>query len=279
MSEAKKGNPRFLVNVDKVLKDKNPELHRKLPRFIIRWFEKLIYQEPLNDFLREWGHVNGKDFSDGLAKYNNITIKVKGQENIPSEGRFTFASNHPLGGVDGMMLCSVLERMYPDFKFLVNDILMNVLNLEDFFLPINKHGAQAKDAAKYINEVYASERQIGLFPAGLVSRLNHGEVKDLEWKKNFIAKSIQHKRDIIPLHITGENRRSFYRIAKWRKRLGIKANLEMLFLPGELMNYKNKSITITFGKPIKYTDLDRSKSHIEWAQYVKEVVYNLAKEE
>lgn len=278
MGERKQGNPRFTVHVEEILKEKNPALHKKLPRFAIRWFEKLIYQEPLNVFLNKYGHLDGKDFTDGMAEHLNLKLEVRGWENIPDEGRFTFASNHPLGGLDGMMLVSVIARKFPDFKFLVNDILMNVLNLKDTFLPINKHGAQARDAAAYINEIFASDKQICIFPAGLVSRKQHGEIKDLQWQKNFINKSIQHKRDVIPLYVSGQNSKFFYWLANFRKRIGIKVNIEMLFLPSEMLKYTNRTMVVTFGKPIKYETFDRSKSQLEWADYVKDIVYKLGKQ-
>lgn len=275
MEQREKGNPRFLVQVDKVLKDKNPSLHAKLPHFVIRWMEKIVYQDQLNNFLMQYGHLDGKAFSDGMMEHTNLQLKLVGIENIPKSGRFTFAANHPLGGIDGLILCSVLGEKYPHFKILVNDILMNVTNMQDYFLPINKHGGQAKEAAKLINDVYASDQQICVFPAGLVSRKTNGVIKDLEWKKNFISKTIQHKRDIIPLHISGQNSKRFYRIANIRKFLGIKINLEMLTLPYEMFKYYNREMTITFGKPIAFTSLDRSKSPLEWAQYVKDIVYQL----
>ncbi len=276
MNERKQGNPRFTVEIEKVLKEKNPSLHKKLPRFAIRWFEKLIWQQPLNEFLMKYGHRDGKGFTDGMAEHLNLKLEIKGLDKIPQNGRYTFASNHPLGGLDGMMLVSVIGSRFPDFKFLVNDILMNVLNLENTFLPINKHGAQAREAAQYINEIFASDKQVCIFPAGLVSRKQKGGIiKDLTWHKNFINKSIQHKRDVIPLHISGHNTKRFYRWARIRQLLGIKANIEMLLLPSEMLKYKNRTMTITFGEPISYQTFDRSKTQAEWAEHVKDIVYKL----
>lgn len=278
MRQEDKVSPDVFLDINKVLKEKNPSLHRKIPGFAIRRFEKLICLDRLNQFLIDTGMAYGTDFTDAAVKQNNLKLIIKGQENLQRKGRFTFASNHPLGGLDGILLCGVLGERYPDFLFLVNDLLMSVKNLKQFFLPINKHGGQAKESAKIINEAYASDRQICLFPAGLVSRKNRGVVKDLEWKKNFITKSIQHKRDIIPLHITGQNSKRFYRIAWLRKALGIKLNLEMMTLGCEVFKFRDRTVTITFGKPIKHEQFDRSKTPVEWAQVVKEATYNLAKQ-
>lgn len=278
MKKKENASPDVFLDINKVLREKNPSLHKKIPAFVIKRFEKAICVDKLNNFLLDTGLKYGTDFTDAAVKKNNLEIIIKGQENIPKNGRFTFASNHPLGGLDGIILCGVLGKRYPNFLFLVNDLLMNVKNVKQFFLPINKHGSQAKDSARVINEAYASDRQICLFPAGLVSRKSNKIVKDLEWKKNFITKSIQHKRDIIPLHITGQNSKRFYRIAWLRKFLGIKVNIEMMTLGCEVFKFRDRSVTITFGKPIDYQQLDRSKSPMEWAQVVKEATYNLAKQ-
>lgn len=277
MSTTSNKKEEAFFDINKVLKEKNPSLQKKIPGFAIRWFEKFICLDALNHYMAVAGHKNGIDFSEEVIRINQLTIKLKGLEHIPKEGRFTFASNHPLGGLDGVILCGILGKQYPDFLFLVNDILMNIPPLRQFFLPINKHGGQAKDSARIINEAYASDRQIALFPAGLVSRKSKNGIKDLEWKKNFITKSVQHKRDIIPLHMTGQNSKRFYRIASLRKLFGIKINIEMLKLGCEVSKFSNKTITITFGEPISYKNFDRSKSPLEWAQYVKNATYNLAK--
>lgn len=274
--ETKHKEPFF--DISKVLKEKNPSLHKKIPGFAIRWFEKFICLDSLNYYMSAGGDKFGTDFTDEVMKINQLKIEIRGAENIPAEGRFTFASNHPLGGLDGIMLCGVLGKKFPDFLFLVNDILMNVYTLKQFWLPINKHGGQAKEAARIINEAYASDRQIALFPAGLVSRKSNGKIRDLEWKKNFIVKSIQHKRDVIPLHITGRNSNKFYRIARLRKLFGIKVNIEMLKLGCEISKFRDQTVTITYGKPISYTTFDKSKTPDEWAEFVKEKTYNLAKD-
>jgi len=98
---------------------------------------------------------------------------------------------------------------------------------------------------------------------------------DLEWKKSFIVKSKNHQRDVIPVFLDARNTKFFYGFAKFRTFIGIKANIEMFFLPREVFKQKGKTITITFGKPISYSTFDKTKSLPEWAQFVKEKVYSL----
>lgn len=267
--------PRF-VNVRKIFHDKNARIARLIPGFIYNYLEKVIHQDDVNDILRRFGHLYGAEFATACLKDFNITLEVKGTENLPADQRCIFASNHPLGGFDGVILMHVMDKYYREFKILANDILMNIDNLAPLFVPINKHGKLAAESAALLHEAYLSDTQIVTFPAGLVSRRIKGVIKDLEWKKNFITKAVQYKRDIVPVHCTGRNTNFFYNLANLRKKLGIKANIEMFYLVDETWRHKNKHITVTFGKPVSYTTFDRSKSHAEWANFVREKVYLLA---
>ena len=222
------------------------------------------------------GELQGLDFARGILSSLNVEVKLLGEENIPSDGKFIFASNHPLGGLDGMALISLFGRKYNNkIKFIVNDILMHLDNLSSVFIPINKHGGQGKDNAKILNDEFESDNQILIFPAGLCSRLQGDTVKDLEWKKAVVSKAIEYKRDIIPLYFEGENSSFFYSFAKWRKRLGLKVNLEMALLPGEMLNNNNKTFIVRVGKPISWETFDKSKSQRAWAEFLKEKVYQL----
>jgi putative hemolysin len=198
-------------------------------------------------------------------------------ENIPESGRFIFASNHPLGGLDGMVFMDIVGRVHPNLKFIVNDLLLNIKNLEPVFIPVNKHGRQSIEYARLIEDAYASDIQILYFPAGLCSRKTKGQIIDLPWHKSFIAKAVQYKRDIIPAYFEGSNTNFFYNLANLRKSLGIKANVEMLYLVNEMYKQRGKPIKLTFGKPIPYTTFDQSKSTTEWAAYVRDVIYSMKK--
>ncbi|PLX03056.1 MAG: glycerol acyltransferase [Marinilabiliales bacterium] len=264
------------IDIDQIIKSKNPGLYKMLPGFIIRYIKKILHQDDNNYYLRKYRDKKGKDFSEAILNDWNIKTKAEGEENIPDEGRFVFAANHPLGGIESLAFMKVVQEHYPNIKFPVNDILLNLEPFDEIFLPINKHGSQSKLAAQKIDEAYASGAQICFFPAGLVSRKIKGKVIDLEWKKSFISKAIQHKRDIIPVHISGRNSNFFYRLGNFRKFIGIKANIEMFYLANELYKHKNTTLTIRFGKPISHTMLTKEKNHKEWAQYVKNKCYDLA---
>lgn len=265
-----------LVNIRQVFYDKNPRLASLLPGFVYKYLERIVHQQEINEILTRHGDKYGLEFARAAINDFRVTITVHGAEHLAPGQRYIFASNHPLGGFDGIVLMEVISRYYNNFRVLANDILMNIVNLAPVFLPVNKHGKQAAESAKNLHEAYLSDMQIITFPAGLVSRYINKQVMDLEWKKNFITKAITYKRDVIPVHFTGRNSNFFYRIHKLRKLLGIKANIEMFYLVDETFRHRGEHITITFGTPIPYTTFDNSRTPVQWAKWVKQQVYLLA---
>jgi len=263
------------VNVKSVFFSKNPSLARLLPGFVFRLLEKIIHQDEMNHFLSRYGHLEGIDFVTAVLNEFNVEVVVKGKENLPLQGRCVFAGNHPLGGFDGMVLIKILGEHYGDMRFLVNDILMNIENLRKVFLPINKHGGHSREAALLIGQAFASDMPIATFPAGLCSRRIKGQITDLPWKNNFLKKAIASRRDIVPVFFNARNSNLFYSLANLRKKLGIKANIEMFLLPDEMFKFRNRKITVVFGKPLPYTLFDSSRSIDQWVEFVREKVYAL----
>jgi putative hemolysin len=267
------------INIREIFKEKNPKLAGLLPGFIFRYIERTVHQKEINDAIPVLGEKMGLDFVNAAIEMFEVKIVTKGEENIPKEGRFIFAANHPLGGLDGLVFAKVVGEKHPSLQFLVNDILMNLKNLEPIFSPVNKHGKQSVQYVKRIEEIYKSDVQVLNFPAGMCSRKIDGKITDLEWMKSFVAKAVQHKRDVVPVYIDGTNSKFFYNLSNIRTRLGVKANLEMFYLPDEMFKQKGKTITLTFGKPIPYSVFDKSFSPVEWAQKIKEHVYRLANDQ
>ena len=290
------------LDVERLIASKNPTLLKIIPGFIINYLKRLVHQEEMNGYIYNNRNKYGLDFIDAifqefgariyarckicdsrLEKDDNEWIPVSDGSRIANllsqiikpDGRYILASNHPLGGMDGMALIDVAGKIRSDIVFPVNDILMNLPGLEPLFIPINKHGRNA-DNIRIIDETFASDKMILYFPAGLVSRKQSGgEIRDLVWKKTFISKAKKYQREVIPVHISGQNSNFFYNLANWRKLVGIKANIEMLFLVDEMVKQKDKPIRITFGDPIPYQTFDKSKTDIQWAEEVKEKVYSL----
>lgn len=243
------------IDIKELVASKKPRLAKWIPAFVYNGLGKLIHIKEVNEFLEMYGDRVGLEYAQAMIEYLNMSFDIEGQENLPNSGeRVIFASNHPFGGPDGIALIAYLGNRYDSIKFPVNDFLMNLQNLNSVFVPVNKHGAFSKEAAMELEKAYISDSQIIIFPAGLVSRKIKGEVQDLEWKKHFIAKAVQHKRNVIPVSICGRNSNFFYNFAKWRRRLRIPVNLEMLLLPHETFIKRGIHLKVKFGKPVPYTN-------------------------
>jgi len=263
------------VDVEKILADKNPKIRRLLPGFVIRYLKRIVHQDDINEILRNFAHLRGAEFNDAALGFMGIRYRAFGVENLPRGGRNIFVSNHPLGGLDGMVFMSELTKHFPAIKFPVNDILLYIENYGDIFLPVNKVGSFGREAAQLMEKAYASDYQLLNFPAGICSRKIKGVITDLPWQKSFIVKAVQHQRDIVPCYFAGRNSSFFYNLANFRTAIRLKMNLEMLYLVDEMFRQKGKNIDVYFGEPIPWQTFDRSKKPQEWAEMVREKTYNL----
>lgn len=264
------------IDIDKVLREKAPKHYKYIPKFVVSYLKKIVHQDQLNTFLHESEGQIGVDFLKAALEFLDAKIEVKGEENLLREGLYTFVSNHPLGGQDGLALGYVLGSFYDGkVKYMVNDLLMNLSGLAPLCIPINKTGKQAKDFPRMVEAGFASDDQLIMFPAGLCSRRQNGAIRDLDWKKTFIVKSVQSRRDVVPIYFEGKNSNFFYNLANISKALGIKFNIAMLYLADEMFKNKHKTFTVTIGKPIPWETFDHSKTPAQWAAYVKEIVYKL----
>lgn len=270
------GTEPLRIDVDSVIRQRLPRHYKYIPKWLIHWLERIIRQDGLNKILAHIGDKKGVEAADIALADLNITLKATGEENIPGEGRFIFASNHPLGGLDGMGLISLIGHRYDgEIKFIVNDLLMAVKPFDNIFMPVNKHGRQSRGSAQEIEEQYQGNRQMLTFPAGLCSRrLKRGVIGDLEWKKFVVTHAVSSKRDIIPVYFDGHNSKFFYRMARWRERLGLKFNLEMILLPGEMFKASGCTFNVYFGKPVKWETLDTRHAREE-AEKLRTMVYEL----
>jgi 1-acyl-sn-glycerol-3-phosphate acyltransferase len=263
------------INIRQIFIEKNPGLAKIMPGFVFRYIHRILHIDFINDFLLRNGHLAGNSFVDQAVTEFNVKEHIYGFNNIPESGRFIFASNHPLGGFDSLLLMKYVYKKLGNLKFLSNDVLMGIPSLSYMFIPVNKHGNNSREVAIELDRAYNSDLQILIFPSGLASRRIKGKIVDLEWKKHFITKAIQHQRDIIPVFIGGHNSDLFYRLANFRKFIRLKWNIEMFLLPDELMKHRNSDIPVYFGKPIPFQTFDKSKTHQEWADWVKELVYRI----
>lgn len=266
-------NTKF-IDVEKVLKEKAFKLYKWLPRFAINWLKKKLHEDDINDAMEHLKDDEGLEFNrKGLEKLG-AKVESVNSELIPRKGSIIIAANHPLGGLDGMALIKSVGEVRPDVRFFVNDILKNLKNYGEIFVAVNKVGASSTKSLRTMEEVFMTECAVLFFPAGLVSRKQNGLVRDLTWKKSFVTQAIDHKRMIQPVFIEGENSSFFYNFANFRKKIGIKANIEMLFLPDEMFKAKKATIRIHYSKPFDTNILDGRKTHKQWSDLIYQYIYS-----
>ena len=262
------------IDLEKILAAKKV----RVPRWVVRWAEGILHVPDLNKGIYLNREYFGLDFVYKFLEGHDeqdlgITVRSIGAEHIPVDGHPMVVGNHPLGGPDGLALMGAVGRVRKDIKFPVNDFLLYLPGLKELFFPIDK--VNRTKALACLEEAFAADNALLYFPAGLCSRLQKGEIKDLEWKATFIKKCVRYQRDVVPVHTDACNRKSFYRLARLRKWLGFKFNFEMALLPAEMYAQRGKTFTLTFGRPIPWQTFDHRHTPAEWAQLVKEHVYRL----
>lgn len=266
------------IDIDKILKSKMGNKVKFVPRFLVSWLKKIIHEDEVNRFLWESRGLSGTEWLTECVRYLKMDVEIVGLENLPdkNDGKlYTFVSNHPLGGQDGVCLGSIIGKHYDGkFRYLVNDLLLNLPGLKPVSIGINKTGRQSRDFPRMVEAGFKSDNHMLMFPAGLNSRKRKdGTIHDLPWKKTFISKSVEYQRDVVPIHFGGRNSERFYRIARFSDKY-LPFNLAMLFLVDEMYRNVGKHFCISIGKPIPWQTFDKSKSATEWAQYVKDRVYD-----
>ena len=274
MSEDRKD---YLLDVEKVL---GPKLMKKLPRFAVNFFKRRIHQDEINDCIMHAEHYKGAGFFDEALNYVGITFKIRGEENLDPDKKYLFAGNHPLGGPEALIIGSVFRRIYGDgFKVPVNHLLANLKPLNEFFVPVRVYGSNRnRELGEQIADMFRSDYQVLVFPAGMCARKIKGKVTEMPWKKMFITQSRKFERDVVPIHISGFNSRRFFFFTKLSMFLKLKFNLGMIFLVDELFNKKGQDFVVTFGKPVPYTTFDKTKTDLQWAAEIKDQVEALSKD-
>lgn len=267
------------IDIEKILQSKMGKKARFVPAFAIRWLKRIVHEDEVNAFLWESRNLTGTEWLKACVRYLDMTLHIEGRNNLPDkdDGKlYTFVSNHPLGGEDGVALGAIIGEHYDGrFRYLVNDLLLNLPGLRPVSIGINKTGRQSRDFPRMVEAGFQSDNHMLMFPAGLNSRKKNGVIHDLPWKKTFISKSVEYHRDVVPIYFSGRNSERFYRIANWQKKLHLKVNIAMLFLVDEMYRNVHKTFTIKIGKPIPWQTFDKSRTPAQWAQWVEDKVYEL----
>ncbi len=263
------------IDIRRMIRSSRSGFFRNLPGFVVRALEKLICQDEMNETIYRHREKTGIPFINDVLEGWNVKTIARGNENIPASGKYIFVSNHPLGAVDALSFLSAIARSFPDIVTPSNEMINYVTNMQPVLLGINVYGKNSRETAEKLNSLFESDKQVMMFPSGEVSRRKNGIISDPVWQKTFITKAVRYKRDILPVHISGRNSNLFYTVANLRTFLGIKMFIESVLLPREMVKQWNSTVTLTFGKVIPHTVFTNEKTHQEWAQFVKEIVYKL----
>ena len=267
------------IDIDKILRDKMGAKAKFVPSFAVNWLKRILHEDEVNQFLWDSRGLSGTEWLTECVRYLDMTLQIEGLENLPDkdDGKlYTYVSNHSLGGQDGVALGSIIGKHYDGrFRYLVNDLLLNLPGLKPVSIGINKTGKQSRDFPRMVEAGFKSDNHILMFPAGLNSRKINGKIHDLEWKKTFIAKSVEYQRDVVPIFFGGRNSDRFYRIARFSDKYVKKVNIAMLFLVDEMYRNVGKTFRVAIGKPIPWQTFDKSRTSMEWAKYVEDMVYEL----
>ncbi|MBE6249592.1 MAG: glycerol acyltransferase [Prevotella sp.] len=267
------------IDIDSILQSKMGAKAKWVPRPLVSWLKRIIHQDQVNAYLWDSRDKVGTEWLEECVRYLQMSLKLEGMENLPdkNDGRlYTIVSNHPLGGADGVALGAIIGRHFDSrFRYLVNDLLMNLPGLAPLCIPINKTGKQSRSFPAMVKAGFESDNQMLMYPAGICSRRQKdGSIRDIPWSKTFIVKSVEYQRDVVPIHFSGQNSNFFYKLANFSDRY-LPFNLAMLFLVDEMYKNVGKTFEIKIGKPIPWQTFDKSKTPQQWAQYVQDIVYSL----
>ncbi|MBR1877854.1 MAG: 1-acyl-sn-glycerol-3-phosphate acyltransferase [Paludibacteraceae bacterium] len=262
------------------MKSKAPKA--KVPDFLIRYLKRITHVKEMNAFLRKYPDKQNYEFIDlVIAEELGCSASITGTEHIPTDDRpVIFVSNHPLGGLDGMIIAQMIHRSRPnsrELKVIVNELLMFMEPIAGLWAPVSKTSRLSREQAMQQQQMWQSQTDVLTFPAGACSRLQRINrqwvIQDLEWHKNFVQRAREYQRDVVPVYFEGRNSRFFYILALLRKWLGIKLNIEMLYLVNEMYGARGKHFRVHVMPPIPYTTFDNSRTPAQWAEYVKHIVY------
>ncbi len=266
------------VDLQEIINERESVFLKRLPRFIVRLLEKIIHQDEINTLLKKYEGCNGQDFIWKMISELNINLKVEGEENLPAQSRCFIVANHPFGIADGLAITSIASKKYGGFKSIGNDVYYYIPNLRDNIVAVNVFGKSNREyILKALDELKSSDAPVTHFPAGLVSRLQKGRVRDKPWHKSLISRSISTERLVVPVYFHGRNSLLFYSLFLIRKLFRLPLNIELILLPHEFFRKRNKTIRARIGKPIHWQRFDASLTHYQWAQKVREYVYKMGK--
>jgi putative hemolysin len=268
---------KVLFDLDCMMRESGSWWVRHVPAFVRHFLKRIVREQDVNSLYQKCHNKEGFEFASLVLRNLDITLDVKGFENIPVNGqRYVFIANHPFGAVDGMSMLKLIGERFGNVNFIGNQLFDYIPNLKSVVTPVNVFGRNSRDAVRNLNRTYASDIQVLNFPAGEVSRnYQKNRIEDCEWQKSFLVKAIEYNRFIVPVFIEGVNSDRFYRWFTFRRRLHIPVNFELMLLPHEMLNKQGQTIHIVFGKPVNPEIFTSDLQTGQWVKQLRSYTYSL----
>ena len=223
-------------------------------------------------------HTKGVEFFDEFVREQDLSYIVFEEDlaKIPKTGPFIIVSNHPLGALDGILMCKIILRVRPDFKVMGNFLLSKIKPMDPFVISVNPF-EERKDAYSSSSGMRETFRHLseggclGIFPAGEVSNKNneYGEVLDRPWGKTALKIIKKARVPAVPMYFHATNSKIFYNVAK------LHPDLQTLMLPTEMMRKRDHPIRIRIGKAISVKQMQEEETIEELGDYLYNKVYML----
>ncbi|PKL20820.1 MAG: hypothetical protein CVV48_10930 [Spirochaetae bacterium HGW-Spirochaetae-4] len=268
------------IDIAQLLHTHKPGIARFVPKWLVRSLSRLLHVDELNGFLGAHYTDEPFQFIHEAGKFLELSLQVTGEERLAQyvDKRSILVANHPLGGPESMLLMELAGTYSPQAKMISRTVVMDALvPIAPLLIPIPTPENHA--LAHTFKQAFKGDDPIVLFPAGYCSRpLSNGVLFDYVWFSTFVKMAKRYGRPIVPVHIDGSNSKKFYRLSSLRRRLGIKASLESLYLIDEMFKQRGKVVAMTVGFPIDPAVLDDSETDEAWADKIRNHVYLLGKD-
>lgn len=239
----------------------------------------ILHISDINEVYAKFEALHGVEFIDAVLKEFEVEFDYFEEElsRIPKTGPFVTISNHPLGGIDGIILIKLISKVRPDYKVMANFLLQKIEPLRDYFMPVNPFEDKkdlmssftgVKDSMAYIK----SGHPLGIFPAGEVStyKLNKAKVEDKPWEAGALKMIRKMEVPVVPVYFKARNSAFFYLLSL------LHPSFRTARLPGELRHQKNKSIRIRIGRPISVKDQQELETFEHYCAFLRQRTYLLS---
>ncbi|AWG20658.1 glycerol acyltransferase [Flavobacterium faecale] len=267
-----------LVTAKEVAKAINIEKYGILGTFSGWLLMKILKISTLNKVYNRNKHLKDIDFLNGIVDDLQIKFEIPEEDlkRLPKDGAYITISNHPLGGIDGMLLLKLMLEKEPNFKIIANFLLHRIEPMKKYIMPVNpfENHKDAKSSVVGIKETLrhlSDGKPLGIFPAGEVSSYKDGQlIVDKPWEEGAIKVIRKAQVPVVPIYFHAKNSRLFYLLSK------ISGTLRTAKLPSEVFSQRNRVIKVRIGKPISVNEQNEHKSIEAYSEFLRKKTYMLA---